>query len=213
MPAQLQDPKPAGLAVNVFTVPSTPPKSLLQGLLQTLSGDGIESYQPTPDGGAILGNPSGLPRVTVNSTSRMVTVPVDTWSRAINSAFNIVERINGRIPVQSYVAAQAIFTTHFPVSGQTAADLMRERVLNHPAFALLGGEVTGTGVKVFLNGQLGTLVVEPLLTDPSMLFVQMTRTHPAPFVLPFLKSFIETMHRYNDESVRPFLSALFSQGA
>jgi hypothetical protein len=209
MTSPLSESKPMGLAVNVFTVPVSYAKADMHALLPALDNFGFESYQPTSDPGAILSCPGGTPRLTINGISRQVVVPVPAWKRAADTAYQILEAVKVRLPVENYVAAQVVCTTHYPVAGQTATTLLRTRFFDDNAFDELGPQYTGTGLKIFLSRELGSVSIEPLLANDAMLYVQTARTHPAPISFSLLKTFIDDVVRFSDENVRLFLDKLF----
>jgi len=212
MPVQLHAVKPAALAVTIFTVPVQLNKVALQSLLPTLSRFDLESYSPTSEGGALLANQSLQKNLTVSPTSRQVVLPVSTWRQALDEAMQMLEATASSLPVPLYVAGRVVFTSHVPVSGDSAAAHLR-KVFPAPSFSELGPAVTGIGVKVFLNGPLGHLVVEPLLADPTMLFIQMVQQTPQQASqLTNFRAFFEAEASYYEQNVQRFLHTFFEEG-
>lgn len=212
MALQLQAIKPVAIALNVFTLPGQLSKPHLQSLLPLLSNFDIESFTPEPNGGATLANQTKAKSVTIIPTSRQIVWPVElSLPQSIDQAFQILSIIATKLPVASYLASQVTCTSHVPVAGETAAALIERTISKNDALAELGVGVSGVGLKVFLNGNLGSVAVEPLIADPGMMFIQLIQVYPQQFKLEFARTLVEEATRFNSHNVRNFLQKLFEE--
>lgn len=204
--------------LDVLAVPTPAPIANRDSLKQLFAAVStrfqLEVFLPTPEGGAILSSPVLQRQFVVAPAARQAQFSVTiSAARTRDEIVEIFREAQDRVPVPQYLATQISITSHLPVTGETASDVMdRCAFSRRDAFELLGPGRIGAGIKVFMRGigQL-SIAVEPLLADPGVLFVNLVQVRPEPLDVNQIQQRIDDLLRYHDNQAKEFLRRLLQE--
>jgi hypothetical protein len=201
------------LDVQIVPPPAPLSASTLRQLFADLGNFNLEVFQQTPDGGAVLSNPSQFRQVVIAPPLRQVAFPVQIDpGRTLDEIVQVLELVHSRAPASTYVACVTSITAHLPVTGESAAALLQRKAFqNDAAYAALGPGVQGVGFRAFMVGPGPfTFSVEPLMADLGKIVIQLQQVVPGNFQLNELRGKAEaTLHFYNHQ-LRNFLEQLLA---